>query len=137
MLYRLKRGLANKGSKRKYVANYQGNVYTGERQANYVSMEEQDTTGMEEKVNHPEESSSDEQDQQKIIRGTVDIEAILPPAINSDLKPPPKPGWLLRKKTNSDNEELRPILVMNGTGNYKLAIEIEHNPGIYRVGDRS
>jgi hypothetical protein len=68
----------------------------------------------------------------KLRRGTLDIEATLLPAINSDLKPPPKPGWLLRKKTNSDGEELRPILVMNGTENYKLAIEIEHNPGIYQ-----
>lgn len=36
------------------------------------------------------------------------------------------------KKKNSDEEELRPILVLNGTENYKLAIEIEHNPGIYQ-----
>jgi hypothetical protein len=114
--------------------NYQGNVYIGARQANYVLMKEQDTAGMEERVNHPEESSSDEQvtRPEKLRKGTLDIEAILPPAINSYLKPPPNPGWLLRKKTNSDEEELRPISAMNGTENYKLAIEIEHNPGIYQ-----
>ena len=43
--------------------NYQGNVYNGARQANYVLIEDQDTIGMEEKVKHPEESSCDEHDQ--------------------------------------------------------------------------
>ena len=43
--------------------NYQGNVYNGARQANYVLMEDQETIGMEEKVKHPEESSCDEHDQ--------------------------------------------------------------------------
>jgi hypothetical protein len=77
--------------------------------------ESNDVLGMEGNESFIDESPREVDNSGRLIRGTTRLEATAPPANRPILRPPPKPGWLLKRKEHADNEdELRPILVLNG-----------------------